>query len=136
MISGTGLQLLRRYDNKPSSGKAQLLDSVSFVSFPQIYVRDSYMLQRSNIISCNFLPWFFMHTLFEIKNLQIWVLKLQSRVQLILVLYKLQTPKMVQTKVGLYDAMVTSIPVTFFMSLGTDWLVFQVWVYWWINKPD
>lgn len=30
LISGTGLQLLRRYDKKPESSKAQLLDDVMF----------------------------------------------------------------------------------------------------------
>lgn len=38
LISGTGLQLLRRYDKKPGNSKAQLLDDVSVSLLMYLYV--------------------------------------------------------------------------------------------------
>lgn len=50
LITGTGLQLLRRYDKKPENYKAQLLDDVKKFTV-------TFFLVNWNIINDLSLPW-------------------------------------------------------------------------------
>ena len=50
LISGTSLQLLRRYDNRPESYRAQLLDDVNFPHICLIHFH--YLIHLLIILLC------------------------------------------------------------------------------------